>query len=222
MAEGYSHTCVTSSLRHLRVPAGRVSAVVDRPVSALLWCLIRHPHLQNLLRTAASLPGPKVSLTPLTRLPPTTTAEAAPETTGPDAAARAEIARLRGMVAVTLAALARTIDRHLGPAIEGARRAWEKIDDLAMVDSVLAANVSETRRALYRAATTPACRAVGAVATEGLLALDAACGLTGLAERRLSSFIRLRAGSADPTLLPEGRPFLDIGRAIAEVAREWS
>jgi hypothetical protein len=126
------------------------------------------------------------------------------------------------MVSVSLAALARTIDQHLGPAIENAHRAWEKVDDLAIVDTVLAANVTETRRALYRAATAPGQPALAAVGLEGLLALDAACGLTGLAERRLSSLIRLRVRSAEPALMPDGRPFLDLGRAIAEVAREWS
>jgi hypothetical protein len=190
---------------------------------------IRHPHLQRLLRTAASLPGPKMNLAPLTRLPPSNAATGAEaEGTPPgvplDPAARAEIARLRGMVAASLAALARTLDQHLGPALENAHRAWEKVDDLALVDPALAASVTETRRALYRAAMAPAPapRALAAVAIEGLLALDAACGLTGLAERRLSSLIRLRVRSAEPALLPQGRPFLDLGRAIAEVAREWS
>ena len=170
-----------------------------------------------------------MTLAPLTRLPPSNLgppgAEIAGHAPAPlDPAARAEITRLRGMVGVTLAALARTIDQHLGPAIEGAHRAWEKVDDLAIVDTVLAASVTETRRALYRAATAPppTPRALVAVAIEGLLALDAACGLTGLAERRLSSLIRLRVRSAEPALLPQGRPFLDLGRAIAEVAREWS
>jgi hypothetical protein len=200
---------------------------------------IRHPNLQRLLRTAASLPGPKVNLAPLTRLPPSNVvagggvpAGATPATPGDparpstsatiDPVVRAEIVRLRGMVGVCLAALARTIDQHLGPAIENAHRAWEKVDDLAIVDTVLAASVTETRRALYRAATAPGQPALAAVGIEGLLALDAACGLTGLAERRLSSLIRLRVRSAEPALLPQGRPFLDLGRAIAEVAREWS
>jgi hypothetical protein len=208
---------------------------------------IRHPNLQRLLRTAASLPGPKMNLAPLTRLPPSNAASgggapagAAPATssdpadpsppvttvpaasTSIDPAARAEIARVRAMVGTCLAALARTIDQHLGPAIENAHRAWEQVDDLAIVDTVLAANVTETRRALYRAATAPGQPALAAVGIEGLLALDAACGLTGLAERRLSSLIRLRVRSAEPALLPQGRPFLDLGRAIAEVAREWS
>ena len=151
-----------------------------------------------------------MNIAPLTRLPPSnggpgagTAAAATPDAsreagvsalpvlpTTPEA--RAEIARLRGMVSVCLGALARTIDQHLGPAIENAHRAWEKVDDLAIVDSVLAASVTETRRALYRAAIAPGQPALAAVGIEGLLALDAACGLTGLAERRLSSLIRLR------------------------------
>lgn len=171
-----------------------------------------------------------MNLAPLTRLPISNVAPAgdSSDQLAPnprvDAAARAEITRLRGMVAACLDALARAINQRLAPAIEGAHRAWEKVDDLSIVDPILAATVSETRRALHRAAaaTGPSGRPVAAVAIEGLLALDSACGLTGLAERRLSSLIRLRVRSADPALLPQGRPFLDLGRAIAEVAREWS
>jgi hypothetical protein len=52
--------------------------------------------------------------------------------------------------------------------------------------------------------------------------LEAACGLTTLAERRLSSVIRLRLRSDDQELLPAGRPFLDLGAAISEAARVWA
>jgi hypothetical protein len=128
---------------------------------------------------------------------------------------------LRALVAACLKALARRIDEHLVPAIETARRAWESADSLVIVDHVLAASFSETRRALHRAANT-AGPAVRAVAIEGILAVDAASGLAGLAERRLSSLIRLRLQGPESDLLPQGRPFIDLGRAIAEAAREWS
>jgi hypothetical protein len=63
---------------------------------------------------------------------------------------------------------------------------------------------------------------VAAVALEGLLALEAACGLTTLAERRLSSLIRLRLRGRERDILPAGRPFLDLGAAFAEAARAWT
>jgi hypothetical protein len=138
-----------------------------------------------------------------------------------DVAARVEIGRLRALVAGGLGALARSLEENFGPAIEGARKAWERADDVTIVDRSLAMMLTDTRRALYRA-TAVGHPTVRAVALEGLLAFDAGCGLTGLAERRLSALIRLRVGSADATLLPGGRPFLDIGRALGEAAREWS
>jgi hypothetical protein len=140
---------------------------------------------------------------------------------GLDVAARAEIARLRALVAGGLQALARSLEEQFAPAIENARKAWERADDVVIVDRGLAMMLTDTRRALYRA-TTASPPAVRAAALEGLLAFDAACGLAGLAERRLSSLIRLRVGSPDPNLLPAGRPFLDIGRALGEAAREWA
>ena len=61
-----------------------------------------------------------------------------------------------------------------------------------------------------------------AVALEGLIALEAACGLTALTEGRLSALIRLRVRTREDDLLPEGRPFLDLGAALAEAATAWS
>ena len=60
-----------------------------------------------------------------------------------------------------------------------------------------------------------------AIALEGLLAVDASVALVRLFERRLASLLRLRLRSATPDLLPEGRPFLDLGRALHEVAGAW-
>ena len=191
---------------------------------------IRHSQLQQLLRTAASLPGPKIELPALIRPPAANPAvqvrvealAARQAMTDLDGQSRAEIARLRALVGGGLAALARRLEERFGAAIEEARRAWEKADDVALVDAATGATLSETRRALHRAAAATEHPAVRAVALEGLLAFDAACGLAGLAERRLSSLIRLRVRSEDPSLLPGGRPFLDLGRAISEVARVWT
>jgi hypothetical protein len=99
-------------------------------------------------------------------------------------------------------------------------RSWEKIDDLSIVDEQLAALLAEARRALVAAARGPA--RLRAVAFEGLLALDAARGLTTLAEHGLASLIRLRVRAGDEELMPDGRPFLDIGAALAEAARAWA
>jgi hypothetical protein len=144
------------------------------------------------------------------------------ETSGPAAAhVASEPARLRALVAHALDALARRLDEHLPAALTRARQAWDKVDDLTIVDEELAAQLATTRRTLVESAASSSA-SLRAVALEGLLALDAARGLTGLAERGLASLIRLRARTSSDDLLPDGRPFLDLGAALAEAARAWA
>jgi hypothetical protein len=145
---------------------------------------------------------------------------AAPPAAAPLSTDATEARRLRALVADGLRALAGCLEQHFGPAIEGARRAWERADDVVIVDRSLAMTLTDTRRTLYRATTAPSSH-IRAVGLECLLAFDAACGLTGLAERRLSALIRLRVGTG-AELMPKGRPFLDLSRALGEAAREWS
>jgi hypothetical protein len=188
-----------------------------------------------------SLPGAKLDTAPFARLAPVgaalaPTAGAASASgaksgamsgamTGggrePAGDARAEIARLRGLVAECLAALAKRIDETLPAALAQARRAWDKVDDLSIIDPPLRAALADGRRWLAAVAADGG-RAEGAVALEGLIALESAWGLTLLAERRLSALIRLRVRSADGELLPGGRPFLDLGAALAEAASAWT
>ena len=137
-----------------------------------------------------------------------------------DPALRADIVHLRHLVAEALTLLARRLEDRFADAIASAQRAWETADDLVIIDASAGSLLAETRRMLFRAGGSPHL-AVRAVALEGLLAFDSACGLAGVAERRLSSLIRLRVRSEEGALLPEGRPFLDLGRAFAEAAQEW-
>ena len=144
-------------------------------------------------------------------------------TGGPDelpAHERLEAKRLRALVAGCLQALAERLDEALAPALAGARQAWENVDSLSLVDARLEIALRGARHTLERAAARP--DAVGAVALEGLLALEAARGLCTLAEQRMSSLIRLRMRQDERApLVIEGRPFLDLGAAIGEVARAW-
>jgi hypothetical protein len=136
---------------------------------------------------------------------------------------RQEIAQLRALVAACLQRLAAQIDIKLAPALEEARRAWDQADNLTVVDAELGRMLADARRKLGAAAdASRSSGAVAAVALEGLLALEAACGLTTLAERRLSSLIRLRLRGRERDLLPAGKPFLDLGSAFAEAARAWT
>jgi hypothetical protein len=173
---------------------------------------IRHRHLNELARTAAALPGPKLEIPLWASLRaidvgPTPSRDAAPDgidlrtNLGPEV--REEVAQLRALVASCLQRLSVQIESKLGPALEGA--------------------LADARRRLGSAADAKrSTGTVGAVALEGLLALEAACGLTTLAERRLSSLIRLRLRGRERELLPAGRPFLDLGAAFAEAARAWT
>lgn len=138
-----------------------------------------------------------------------------------DPATVADIVHLRHLVAEALTLLSRRLEERFAQAIASAQRAWETADDLVIIDAGTGSLLAETRRMLFRAGGGPN-PAVRAVALEGLLAFDSACGLAGVAERRLSSLIRLRSKSEDAALLPDGRPFLDLGRAFAEAAQEWA
>jgi hypothetical protein len=187
--------------------------------------------LQELVRTAAGLPGRKLEVALWQRLGPwETTPSPRSETVesgdDPDTA-RPEVARLRAVVAACLERLAARIDETLVPALRRARKSWDRVDDLVIVDPPLAAALAAARRQLESAAAAGEGAQggpVAAVALEGLLALETAAGLAALAERRLSTLIRLRVRSpgCDGELLPGGRPFLDLGAALAEVAHSWA
>jgi hypothetical protein len=198
---------------------------------------ILHRHLNQLVRTAAALPGPKVSVALWASLRAIDLGGGAPNPTPPDQApglagrwgsdlpddVRQEIAGLRALVASCLQQLALRIEQHLGSALAEARRAWDQADSVTIVDAELGRMLADARRRLGGMADRRGVdRAIGAVAVEGLLALEAACGLTTLAERRLSSIIRLRLHGDDPELLPGGRPFLDLGAAFTEAAGAWT
>ena len=98
-----------------------------------------------------------------------------------------------------------------------ARRAEEAL----VIDIDLEGEIMVMRRRLAAAAAPAALAARRAVALEGLLAVDASVALTRLFERRFATLLRLRMRSNTPELLPDGRPFLDLGRALREVAEAW-
>jgi hypothetical protein len=182
--------------------------------------------LKQLVRTAAALPGRKLQIALWHRLEPWIT-EAREGVTGPaepgelPASTRTEVARLRALVATCLGHLAARLEATLAPALGRARKNWETVDHLVVIDAPLGAALKAARRELQAAAKAED-RAAAAVALEGLLTLEAATGLTALTERRLSSLIRLRVRSKDHDLLPGGRPFLDLGAALAEAAHAWA
>jgi hypothetical protein len=134
-------------------------------------------------------------------------------------------AELRVRVHELLAELARRIDAALPDTLACADRAWDQVDALRIRDAA----VEREARALLQAARSflgadeAATRALG---LEAQLTLDAALDLVALLERRLATLVRLQLRAADvdrdAALLPEGRPFLDLGAALHETARRWA
>jgi hypothetical protein len=128
---------------------------------------------------------------------------------------------LRRPVGMLLARLATRAELELAAAMRRAHEAWEQADSLAVIDHALESDIAVMRRRLAAAAGPKTTLARRAVALEGLLAIDAAVALVRLFERRLAGLLRLRLRSVTPELLPEGRPFLDLGRALHEAAEAW-
>jgi hypothetical protein len=130
-------------------------------------------------------------------------------------------AGLRPAIAAVLSGLARRAEPALAASLRRAREAWDQADSFSVIDGELEGEIAGLRRRLARGATPSATAASRAIALEGLLAIDASVALVRLFERRLASLLRLRLRSATPDLLPEGRPFLDLGHALHEAAEAW-
>jgi hypothetical protein len=196
---------------------------------------IRYRPLKQLVQAASSLSGPKLDTALWRRLEPWSAGLPQKPDAGPSqpdelpADTRLEMNRLRALVATSLATMAQKVEDRLGPILAGARQAWDKVDNHDLCDRSFDATLDGVRRTLQAAASgASAARGAGdasgplaGVALEGLLALETARALVALAERRLSSLIRLRVQDSEQ-LLPGGRPFLDLGAAIAEAARAWA
>ena len=123
-------------------------------------------------------------------------------------------------IAKLLAELARRLDPELKRALAAAQTAWDRADDVTVLDDRLRAEMAAARASWEPIALSddPAMAAEG---VEALLVLDTSRRLIELLERRLASIIRLRLGSSDPELLRDGRPFLDVASALAELAKGW-
>ncbi len=138
-----------------------------------------------------------------------------------------------------LAELARRLTTALPDTLAQAHRAWDQVDALRLLDKAMRDEHQALLVAarLLQAQESPDKRALG---LEAQLTLDAAIDLVSLVERRLATLVRLRLREAMPSraaqdlaspdldqsaleaLLPQGRPFLDLGAALAETARRWA
>jgi hypothetical protein len=125
------------------------------------------------------------------------------------------------MIASLLERLAARTEPALVACLLRSREEWDQADAFSVIDADLAGEIAALRRRLATGAGPASSGARRAIALEGLLVVDAAVALVRLFERRLASLLRLRLRSATPEVLPDGRPFLDLGRALQEVAEAW-
>lgn len=124
-----------------------------------------------------------------------------------------------------LSRLLSTLSQRLQPALREALRqagvAWDSFDTVAILDAGLRGEAQALATAAIQLERSPdaALRAAG---LELRIALTSALGLVDLCERRLATLVRLRVQSPQRSLLPGGRPFIDIAAALAEAARGWA
>jgi hypothetical protein len=135
--------------------------------------------------------------------------------------ARAEHDDLRPAIGALLGRLAAHAEPALVSCLRRSREEWDQADSLSVIDADVEEEIAALRRRLAGIAGSAASAARRAIALEGLLVVDASVALVRLFERRLASLLRLRLRSATPDVLPEGRPFLDLGQALHEVAQAW-
>ncbi len=128
---------------------------------------------------------------------------------------------LRAAIAAVLAELASRTEPALAACVKRSREEWDQADSLSVIDAELADEIAVLRRRLVASAQPLGAAGRRAVALEGLLVVDAAVALVRLFERRLAPLLRLRLRSSAPDLLPAGRPFLDLGAALHELAEAW-
>lgn len=128
--------------------------------------------------------------------------------------------RLRARAAALVAELAARIEVALPEALMRATQAWDQADAFDIVDAELRDETATLRSAAEVLAATDdaALRAAGA---ETRLFIDAAVGLVALLQRRFAALVRLRLRSATPSLMVDGRPFVDVAAALSEAARRW-
>lgn len=132
-----------------------------------------------------------------------------------------DVRSLRRQLGRFLDELAQRLDPALRGALAHAAVAWDAFDEVSILDAELRAEASyilSAAAALERESDAVR-RAVG---LEVRLALESALGLIVLVERRLATLVRLRVQSAERSLLPGDRPFLDVAAALAEAARGWA
>lgn len=138
---------------------------------------------------------------------------------------------LRRRTAALLRELAKQSDEQLLRALSHGQARWDQVDALGLVPAkahVLRKTLAADWRAFAEAAATETQPAARAAMQEAIATLDTSFDLLQLMERRLATFVRLRLQSASESttqedrLMPDGRPFLDVARALLDTAEAYS
>lgn len=133
----------------------------------------------------------------------------------------ATLRTLRKRLSLLLSALAQRLQPALTEALRQASVAWDSFDTVAILDAGLRAEAQALVTAAIELERSPE-PAQQAAGLELRIALTSALGLVHLCERRLATLVRLRVQSPQRSLLPGGRPFIDVAAALAEAARGWA
>jgi hypothetical protein len=183
------------------------------------WPRQKRSALTELYERAKVLPGERRELC---RVVPKT--PDIPVSTDPDGdlAFEPELEQLRTRMAGWLFDLAEAGEKPMLEAANAANGRWDQVDALGL----LGPQAEQDRKALVRAWTTFADKvqhsaSLHTAAVEALTVLETVSDLLRLLERRMATFIRLRLSSEQPELLVDGRPFLDIARALHETAEAF-
>lgn len=174
--------------------------------------------LEQLLAATRGLPGERRPGPQFSWLSTEHWAHAAPLDPEPS---ESQVRALRKRLSLLLTTLSQRVQPALADALRQASVAWDSFDTVAVLDAGLRteAQALATQAIALERSSQPAHRAAG---LELRIALTSALGLIDLCERRLATLVRLRVSSPQRTLLPGGRPFIDIAAALAEAARSWA
>ncbi len=137
----------------------------------------------------------------------------------------ARLMLLRRRTAALLSSLSAQVEKELTRALSHGQTRWDQVDALVLAPAKTHVNRKELE-ADWRAFVQKAPEATRDVARgamrEAVATLETVFDLLQLSERRLATFVRLRLQQSDDRLMPDGRPFLDLARALQDTAEAYT
>jgi hypothetical protein len=181
----------------------------------------KHGSLETFYELCRALPGERRDLCKIVSAPKAVDGPA--PSLAPAEAAR--LALLRRRTAHLLVELSKQVEKELGRALSHGQTRWDQVDALVLAPKpahVLRKELEGDFRHFVQRTSDETREVASAAMREALATLDTVFDLLHLCERRLATFVRLRLQQEDSRLMPDGRPFLDIARALAETAEAYT